>query len=185
VMQADGNLCTYRGTSPTTFQHGPTWCSNAVSGGGPVFLVQQDDGNLCVYKGAPTHYGAGLWCHNTGVDATRLELRSGRGSLGHTAQVRNTSSYPLWVTFYDGGSIGASGCVAPEGIALINWKGGGFRIRGELTSKPGCGHPVICDVSHSVSYQNWRHWTNDGRTQLPSASRKFVAGPPCALVPLN
>src|SRR5262249_12506057 len=45
IQQTDGNLCVYKGSSPSD-NRGGLWCHNKV-GGGPSFTVMQGDGNLC------------------------------------------------------------------------------------------------------------------------------------------
>ena len=62
VMQGDGNLCVYRGSSPSD-NRGFLWGALKESQpGGQFFAVMQSDGNLCVYKGTgPADNRGFLW----------------------------------------------------------------------------------------------------------------------------
>jgi len=60
-MQTDGNLCVYRGSSPSS-NAGMLWCSG--SKGAALDASMQGDGNLCVRSaGEPSP----VWCSNTNV----------------------------------------------------------------------------------------------------------------------
>ena len=63
VVQADGNVCAYKGTIAGNTQH---WCSGVRAPGGKFFLAMQGDGNLCEYKGTSPSDNKGLvWCSGT------------------------------------------------------------------------------------------------------------------------
>ena len=59
VMQADGNLCVYKGTPE---KQGPyVWGTQATAGGGVFYTIVQSDGNLCTYRGTTSSQGPYLW----------------------------------------------------------------------------------------------------------------------------
>jgi|GEM_PF-4164854 hypothetical protein len=62
IMQEDGNLSVYRGTSPSDNQ-GYVWSwSHQALPLGPYYAIVQEDGNLCVYRGAgPSDNQGGVW----------------------------------------------------------------------------------------------------------------------------
>jgi len=65
IMQGDGNLCVYKGSSPGDNQ-GIMWASNSDKGQGNYFLLMQGDGNLCVYKGSSPGDNHGIvWASNS------------------------------------------------------------------------------------------------------------------------
>jgi hypothetical protein len=65
IMQADGNLCMYRGSGPGDNQ-GNRWCSHSQGRTGDYFAIMQGDGNLCVYAGTgPSDNRGSRWCSNT------------------------------------------------------------------------------------------------------------------------
>lgn len=68
VIQEDGNLCGYRGTSlndpPTVRGSGRCNGKTAPAGQTNNYVIMQDDGKLCTYTGTPAAPQANLWCSN-------------------------------------------------------------------------------------------------------------------------
>jgi hypothetical protein len=62
IQQSDGNLCVYKGSSPSD-NRGGLWCHNKTGGGGLFYTVMQGDGNLCTYRGTGNNDNRGnQWC---------------------------------------------------------------------------------------------------------------------------
>jgi len=63
IQQGDGNLCTYKGSGPSSMLPGAIWCHNKVGRGGQFYTVMQGDGNLCTYYGTGNGDQRGYdWC---------------------------------------------------------------------------------------------------------------------------
>lgn len=60
VLQGDGNLCVFRGDSPSASYKTGLWHTGITAGGGKFFLILQTDGNLVVYKGTGPGDNKGL-----------------------------------------------------------------------------------------------------------------------------
>lgn len=65
VMQADGNFCVYKGTSPSNSK-GALWCSQKLTDNRDIkdyYAHVQNDGRICVHKGTDPDHDLGLlWC---------------------------------------------------------------------------------------------------------------------------
>ncbi len=61
IQQSDGNFVVYYGSGPAD-NHGPSWASGQVPGGGDFYAIQQDS-NFCTCRGSdPAHTDGSLWC---------------------------------------------------------------------------------------------------------------------------
>lgn len=61
IMQADGNFCVYRGSSPTDSE-GLLWNTGTTQSGGQFFAVMQADGNFVIYAGTgPSNNKGFVW----------------------------------------------------------------------------------------------------------------------------
>jgi uncharacterized repeat protein (TIGR02543 family) len=64
IMQTDGNLCEYFGSSATNMKPGAIWCSNSTGSGGRFSVQMHSTNNFCVTTGDEWGQGPALWCTN-------------------------------------------------------------------------------------------------------------------------
>ncbi len=142
VMQTDGNLCQYFGSSATNFKPGAVWCSNATGTGGRFSVQMHSTNNFCVTTGDEWGQGAALWCTNqvgsgSGPAFAKLDdfgnffIKAGTPSApGDTLwqtgitfpKVAITASHPESgsIRWWDGTLCSAPppGAIAPQPVAL-------------------------------------------------------------------
>lgn len=69
-------------------------------------------------------------------------------------EMKNTSSYPMWVTIYEGlapRKIVQTLCMPPGKIEkLRRTQASATYLRAEVTQNANCQHPVLCDTTVTV-----------------------------------
>lgn len=83
VMQADGNLCVYRGDTPDASYCSYVWSTGVTDSYGQFFTLMQSDGNLVVYRGTGIQDNHGLiWnSHKTGTGGEYFLVLQDDGNL--------------------------------------------------------------------------------------------------------
>jgi hypothetical protein len=100
IVQQDGNLCVYKGSSPENKQ-GVIWCSSSARPlqPGNYFAKLESDGNLCVYPGtSEVPRGASIWCSGSSRGNNKYKVILGDdtnlcvyNATGTTIWCQNTS----------------------------------------------------------------------------------------------
>lgn len=133
VMQGDGNLVQYHGSSPT-------WASN--TGGHPgAHAVMQGDGNFVVYLG-----GTPLWATGTGGDNGAYVANQTDGNI-----VVYLNGVAKWASHSGGGPVSGGGSCSDGGPGVTTLAGNAWL--------GGQGVPV-CGNGGSSSNDWGRHYTN-------------------------
>ena len=120
IMQPDGNLCEYFGSSTTTMKPGALWCSNAVAPGGRWSLVFGTDGNMCVCPGEERGPGA-IWCSNKLSNAPSFAMLADDGNL---AVYTGTPAAPGALVWQTGNFFSKVAATAPAAGGTIQWQDG-------------------------------------------------------------
>ena len=190
VMQPDGNLCEYFGTSSSNLTPNAIWCSN-TKGTGSRFNVQMHyTNNFCVTTGDEWGQGPALWCTNQVGSGTgpAFAILNGDGNFFIQQGTPSAPGALLWQTGIVFAQVEAA---APSG-GSIQWPDGRqcppvcaqvFRVgsnatltaatapntfkqwTGRATSDAGCAG--LTTPACTITVKAW--------TSLPPISAQYVA----------
>jgi hypothetical protein len=123
IMQADGNLCEYFGTSAANHQPAAIWCSNTSGAGGRFSVQMHSTNNFCVTTGDEWGQGPALWCTNLVGPGTgpAFAILNGDGNFFIQTGTPATSGALLWQT---GNVFSQVVAVSPGSAGSIQWSDG-------------------------------------------------------------
>ena len=122
MMQTDGNLCEYVGTSPASHQSSPMWCSNTSGTGGKFSVQVHSTNNFCVTTGDEWGQGPALWCTNQ-VGSGSGPAFAKLGDDGIFAIRQGTPSAPGTLLWENRGLF-SQVAIAPPANGSIRWPDG-------------------------------------------------------------